>query len=103
MAHKTIALTTELRELETHQGKNKLEGAPVTKSPWPNGQGVGLLIRRLWARVPQGMSLTAHNDMTGSTSRSMSTIRPHSKLPSLKFHSRFSTYGFALLYQGPVA
>ena len=25
------------------------------KSPWPNGQGVGLLIRRLWVRVPQGM------------------------------------------------
>ena len=26
-------------------------------SPWPNGQGVGLLIRRLRARVPQGVSL----------------------------------------------
>ena len=25
------------------------------KPPWPNGQGVGLLIRRLWARVPQGV------------------------------------------------
>ena len=24
------------------------------KPPWPNGQGIGLLIRRLWARVPQG-------------------------------------------------
>ncbi len=23
--------------------------------PWPNGQGVGLLIRRLWVRVPQGV------------------------------------------------
>ena len=23
--------------------------------PWPNGQGVGPLIRRLWARVPQGV------------------------------------------------
>ena len=23
--------------------------------PWPNGQGIGLLIRRLWARVPQGV------------------------------------------------
>ena len=25
------------------------------KPPWPNGQGVGLLIRRLRARVPQGV------------------------------------------------
>ena len=23
--------------------------------PWPNGQGVGPLIRRLWVRVPQGV------------------------------------------------
>ena len=23
--------------------------------PWANGQGVGLPIRRLWARVPQGV------------------------------------------------
>ena len=23
--------------------------------PWPNGQGVGLLIRRLWVQVPQGV------------------------------------------------
>ena len=26
--------------------------------PWPNGQGVGLLIRRLRVRVPQGVSFT---------------------------------------------
>ena len=25
------------------------------KPPWPNGQGVGPLIQRLWARVPQGV------------------------------------------------
>ena len=25
------------------------------KPPWPNGQGVGLLIRRLRVRVPQGV------------------------------------------------
>ena len=24
--------------------------------PWPNGQGVGLLIQRLWVRVPQGVT-----------------------------------------------
>ena len=58
MAHKTIALTTELRELESQKRKVHLDATPVIKSPWPNGQGVGLLIRRLWARVPQGMSLT---------------------------------------------
>ena len=28
----------------------------VAKPPWPNGQGVGPLIRRLWVRVPQGVS-----------------------------------------------
>ena len=27
------------------------------KPPWPNGQGVGLLIRRLWVRVPQGVDV----------------------------------------------
>ena len=27
------------------------------KPPWPNGQGVGLLIRRLWVRVPQGVQI----------------------------------------------
>ena len=29
----------------------------VIEPPWPNGQGVGLLIRRLWVRVPQGVQL----------------------------------------------
>jgi hypothetical protein len=29
----------------------------AAKPPWPNGQGVGLLIRRLRARVPQGVAL----------------------------------------------
>ncbi|CAL8112976.1 unnamed protein product [Orchesella dallaii] len=24
----------------------------VTQTPWPNGYGVGLRIRRLWVRVP---------------------------------------------------
>jgi hypothetical protein len=28
---------------------------PMTWPPWPNGQGVGLLIRRLRVRVPQGV------------------------------------------------
>ena len=27
----------------------------ILKPPWPNGQGVGLLIRRLRVRVPQGV------------------------------------------------
>ncbi len=27
--------------------------------PWPNGQGVGPLIRRLWARVPTGAVVAA--------------------------------------------
>ena len=29
------------------------------KPPWPNGQGVGLLIRRLRVRVPQGVHYSA--------------------------------------------
>ena len=74
MAHKTIALTTELRGLCTQTKRHNykhvfpdaridgLSGAcPQTDSgclpPWPNGQGVGLLIRRLRVRVPQGVSL----------------------------------------------
>ena len=32
--------------------------ARVVKPPWPNGQGVGLLIRRLRVRVPQGVRST---------------------------------------------
>ena len=28
---------------------------PPARPPWPNGQGVGPLVRRLWARVPQGV------------------------------------------------
>ena len=31
--------------------------AAVTGPPWPNGQGVGPLIRRLRVRVPQGVSI----------------------------------------------
>ena len=34
------------------------------KSPWPNGQGVGLLIRRLWVRVPQGMQFYVARTVT---------------------------------------
>ena len=34
-----------------------IEGQPMYVPPWPNGQGVGLLIRRLRVRVPQGVSL----------------------------------------------
>ena len=33
--------------------------AAVTGPPWPNGQGVGPLIRRLWAQVPQGVGTVA--------------------------------------------
>ena len=29
----------------------------LNKPPWPNGQGVGLLIRRLRVRVPQGVRI----------------------------------------------
>ena len=33
--------------------------AAVTGPPWPNGQGVGPLIRRLRAQVPQGVGTVA--------------------------------------------
>ena len=29
----------------------------IAEPPWPNGQGVGLLIRRLWVRVPLGVNV----------------------------------------------
>ena len=38
--------------MEGCERKNVLFQLPH-KPPWPNGQGVGLLIRRLWVRVPQ--------------------------------------------------
>ena len=31
--------------------------------PWPNGQGVGLLIRRLRARVPQGVNISGQKSV----------------------------------------
>ena len=67
MAHKTIALTTELREqlaraqggfsnrlkidtlLRAARDLQQIESCEVVQHaqpPWPNGQGVGLLIRR---------------------------------------------------------
>ena len=33
-------------------------------APWPNGQGVGLLIRRLRVRVPQGVLWLWHSDLS---------------------------------------
>ena len=32
----------------------------AARPPWPNGQGVGLLLRRLRARVPQGVQFLIH-------------------------------------------
>ena len=37
-----------------HRDQRKIPHAH--RPPWPNGQGVGLLIRRLRVRVPQGVS-----------------------------------------------
>ena len=34
------------------------------KPPWPNGQGVGLLIRRLRVRVPQGVLWAASHGLS---------------------------------------
>ena len=34
--------------------------------PWPNGQGVGLLIRRLRVRVPQGVYYIANTFVGGN-------------------------------------
>ncbi len=42
--------------------------APVTEEqqpPWPNGQGVGLLIGRLRVRVPQGVSFSQRGLLCG--------------------------------------
>ena len=37
-----------------------MHGPGIAQPPWPNGQGVGLLIRRLWVRVPQGVFLDVY-------------------------------------------
>ena len=39
----------------SHTSMRALAQAKLAWPPWPNGQGVGLLIRRLRARVPQGV------------------------------------------------
>ena len=36
-----------------------IEGLSAHLPPWPNGQGVGLLIRRLRVRVPQGVLIVS--------------------------------------------
>jgi hypothetical protein len=48
-----LAIGTMLLETLSYtcRGKGKL--------PWLNRQGVGLLVRRLWARVPEGVIILA--------------------------------------------
>ena len=51
-----------------------------SKPPWPNGQGVGLLIRRLWARVPQGVTFISPSHVI-----SAKTLQPRL---SMRCHAR---------------
>jgi hypothetical protein len=44
-----------LTEFQNCDISRKLLLSDTFKPPWPNGQGVGLLIRRLRVRVPQGV------------------------------------------------
>ena len=36
-----------------------MSGGLAQEPPWPNGQGIGFLIRRLRAQVPQGVGAVA--------------------------------------------
>ena len=64
-ANETYGLSFKLRAHETKAKMTRASAAllPNTKAmwtivpPWPNGQGVGLLIRRLRFRAPQGVYL----------------------------------------------
>ena len=40
-----------------------IPSSEARQPPWPNGQGVGLLIRRLRVRVPQGVLCCAQHPM----------------------------------------
>ena len=48
---------TEVRNCDIFR---RLLLSDICKPPWPNGQGVGLLIRRLRVRVPQGVLSRRH-------------------------------------------
>ena len=109
MAHKTIALTTELRELRTYAkrcasaprwscaAKVLLHTGSGCLPPWPNGQGVGLLIRRLRVRVPQGVSLPA---VAASCRPAQAT---HIRLESRRFPAAGVTACHSGLFSRPLA
>ena len=46
-------------------GPIKFCNALYSMPPWPNGQGVKLLIRRLRVRVPQGVRCILHRSISG--------------------------------------
>ena len=63
VGHLLQALSNDANALGTDRAKTSRgptanhdmeERQQQTWPPWPNGQGIGLLIRRLWVRVPQG-------------------------------------------------
>ena len=45
------------------------QGSSMCWPPWPNGQGVGLLIRRLRVRVPQGVFVSERNTRSRACSK----------------------------------
>jgi hypothetical protein len=56
-------------------GSRMLSATHQAERPWPNGQGVGLLIRRLRVRVPQGVTdYAAHTHGCGHSA----ALRPSS-------------------------
>lgn len=64
------------------------------KSPWPNGQGVGLLIRRLWVRVPQGMQfyVALYSDQEAMKQRCADSVLA-APLPQVGSLDRVSAHG----------
>ena len=54
--------------------------------PWPNGQGVGLLIRRLRVRVPQGVPLGTRSRPRAHWLRSSGTASRRSLIAASKLN-----------------
>ena len=81
----------------------------LARPPWPNGQGVGPLIRRLWVRVPQGVSYVWSSDGAADGAHIASTpgLMPFNlqtwSTASVRFAVEADTWRKALSVLVPVA
>ena len=77
---RSVMDSIELHDADTYVDRMLGAGAvggmqSESELPWPNGQGVGLLIRRLRVRVPQGVHWCINPMCCHVTARAHSLVR----------------------------